>query len=302
MSPLTGSGEVPSQSQRAILREFEYLPYKGPRSPSWVKAWVILRAAFLRDTANWLVRIALVASAFYPLLGAIVLVALRGLVGHLPNFVDEGRLSRHVLHFVLDANVIFAFLVTLGSGAMAIADDMSHRAFVLYFSKPLAPIHYMIGRVGALFLLIFGFSVAAGGFVLMVDVATSPPHARLEEVLLFFHVVFHSLLLAFVFSSSSIAISSLSSSRALGVVTWLIVWIVPLLAVALADSYSGGSFPWFRLFSLFFLFDAVTSGLLGLGAEARVSWFFALVVLIFLGGLCFHLTHLRVASMVRRLK
>jgi hypothetical protein len=76
---------------------------------------------------------------------------------------------------------LFVSLVTLGAGASAIAEDLTHRAFQFYFAKPVTPTQYLAGRVGALAVWIFSITFIPAVLLDLALVGTARSADALEQ-------------------------------------------------------------------------------------------------------------------------
>ena len=131
------------------IRDLGYRPYDGERHPAEKNTWVILRHSLGRAWRSWIVKLTLLFS-WVPVVGFIIATRVAGAFsGPGESFDPSGWLDA-----LLHAQWLTAgFVLTLASGAGAIAYDLNHNGFAYFFSKPVTAAQYLIGRIGAVFVL-----------------------------------------------------------------------------------------------------------------------------------------------------
>ena len=259
------------------VRDLGYRAYEGERLPASRNTWVMLRHSLSRAWASWLVKIALFLS-IGPLLVVGTLYAINVFVfapmAHVEtSAIDAGKLVRTLYGW---ETWIFVLMITIGAGAPAIAEDLTHKAFQYFFAKPVTIAQYLFGRIGAT--AIFAFTVTFLPAVLLVAltvlVGAPTSDLRLERMALLLPALLDAVIIALVTSTVSVALSSLSKSRALTMSAWVLLFLVPHVLAGLVSLL--GHWDWLYLASL--------PGVLGIlgdalfkqtSADATVKWFHA---------------------------
>lgn len=268
------------------VRDLGYRPYEGARLPPANNTWVMLRHGLARAWASWLVKIAIFLS-LGPLLVFAVYVALRLWVTRSMGAGAEGIPEfdgTEPLRYLYSSETWLAVsLLTLGAGAPAIAEDLTFRAFQFYFAKPVTPEQYYGGRALAVAIPIFGITFLPALLVDVVMVVMSPVESATEMLGLLLPCLVYSLILAIVMGAGSVAISSLSKSRALTMSAWVLCFVVPHALAAVVDAI--GHWPWLYLGSFTGLLGVVADALFHVETESQLHWYHAALVLgVFVAG------------------
>jgi hypothetical protein len=260
----------------------------------------MLRHGLARAWASWLVKIAVLLSAG-PLLVFGVYVALSlymtrtmGASGELPEF--DG--TQPLRYLYASETWLAVSLLTLGAGAPAIAEDLTFRAFQFYFAKPVTPEQYYGGRSLAVAIPIFAVTFIPAILVDLVIVVMSPVDNALESLGLLLPCLVYSLILAVVMGAGSVAISSLSKSRALTMSAWVLCFVVPHALAAVVDGI--GHWPWLYLGSFTGLLGVIADALFHVNTDSPLHWWHALPVLgVFVAGsIALSLHRLRTAEVI----
>jgi hypothetical protein len=283
------------------VRDLGYRPYEGVRLPPANNTWVMLRHGLARAWASWLVKIAVLLSGG-PLLVFAVYVALRlymtrqmgGGAEGIPEF--DGT---EPLRYLYSSETWLAVsLLTLGAGAPAIAEDLTFRAFQFYFAKPVTPEQYYGGRALAVAIPIFAITFVPAIIVDLVMVAMSPVDQATAMLGLLLPCFVYSLVLAIVMGAGSVAISSLSKSRALTMSAWVLCFVVPHALAAVVEAI--GHWPWLYLASFTGLLGTIADALFHVDSDSDLHWWHALPVLgLFVAGsIALSLHRLRTAEVI----
>lgn len=273
------------------IRDLGYRPYEGIRLPPSHNTWVMLRQGLMRAWGSWMVKVAVLLCIVPSLLIATVVAARRLLMNEMGaegDAVPEDAIffGVQVMRIVFATQTwLFVSLVTAGAGSTAVAEDFSFKAFQFYFAKPVTSLQYFIGRVLAVAVFVFGVTFIPAMLVNLVLAGTAPPDLRTADLGLVVPSLVHSLLLAVVMSTLSVAISSLSASRALTLSAWLFLFLVPHVVAAVIDGLAsmneGDGWPWLYLASFTGLLGIIADELFkAQGAEPDLHWYYALPVLI----------------------
>lgn len=268
------------------VRDLGYRPYEGVRLPPSRNVWVMGRQAMTRALASWLVRVGLLAT-LVPLIVGLAMVGWRLAAERLgaealgpEQIVDH---SNRVVRTVFTASLwTSVWMVVLGSGAAAIAEDLTFRAFPFYFAKPVTPTQYLVGRVAATAVLVFlvTFVPAASVVVLIVAVTET---LRVELALLLLPAAVFALAIAAVTSTLSVFLSGLGKSRALTMSAWVVLFFVPHAIASLVLEL--GESPWLLLGSFTGLLTIVGDTLFAAEPEHGLHWYYAVPVLVLASGL-----------------
>ena len=273
------------------IRDLGYQPYEGDRLPPTNNTQVMLRYGLTRAWSSWLVKIAAFLCWVPPVIAVVLIFVNAKLVEARPDadMID----APDFIHGLFSVQLwLFLTMITLGAGAGAIAEDMMHRAFQFYFSKPVTRSQYLLGRISAVWIWCFALTIFPAVIVILALFGVAPAEARFERIGLLLPAVIYSALIATVCSAASVAISAMSKSRSLTMSAWMVVFILPHVLASIVEAIT--EWPWLKMISLPALLDTVGKGLFKIKIEeGSMEWFHALPVLVVIvfGGL--FLTRLR---------
>lgn len=300
------------------IRDLGYRPYDGPRLPPSNATWVMLRYGAARIWASWLVRLA-VLTCWFPLAGYGVGSLLAGMF---EANIDPAQLEQSqggmavLVRFWLDESRVIASLfwaemwfyvslMTIGGGSSAIADDLTHRAFQFFFSKPVTPATYLIGRISALGIWLFAISYIPAVLLAVALAAYGPREDILQTLGLILPITVFAVVLAGVMSAASIGVSAMSKNRALTTSAWIAAFIVPHVVASVVDGVARATgneagWPWLYLASITALLETVRDALFKIDTESTLEWYHAAPVLALLtvGAVWAALTRLRRAEVI----
>lgn len=282
------------------VRDLGYRPYEGERLPPSNNTKVLLRHGLSRAWGSWLVKIA-AFTAWIPPVVALTIVGIVYWIGQNGPPGAEGPEIRapEVLRSLFWWQMwLLVTLVTVGAGAAAIAEDLQFKAFQFYFSKPVTPPQYLLGRIGAVAFWVFLMTFPGAAIVVLVLVGTVPQELRLETAGLLLPTLFHSIVLSLVTACGSVGLSSLSKSRALTMSAWILLFLVPHALGAIVNAVS--DWPWILLLSIPELLDVVGDALFKVQPDTDMRWYHAAPVLvgIVLGGVALASTRVRKAEVI----
>lgn len=217
------------------------------------------------------------------------------------NVVIEGRTRARILNLevytnLYKAEVLFLMLLMAAAGSGSIARDIASRAHQLYFSRPLSPLQYCLGKILALFLL-FSLSFAVPGLALCaVDLALSSEPDVAAFGLKLAQVGGQALLLS---AATACLIACLSAygkrSRAIGMV-WVGVYIFSSVVARLLARRDLEH--WANLISIQHLFRQC--GLAFFASDDATHGGIAVALVSLLGLLSFGLLFYRIRDLQRR--
>ncbi|NOY91919.1 MAG: ABC transporter permease subunit [Deltaproteobacteria bacterium] len=258
------------------IRDLGYRPYEGERLPPSHNMAVLLRHGLRRAWGSWLVKIAAFLG-WVPTVVALALLGLRYVMeqrGAQVGALDAGQALHTLTLFQLWP---FITMVTLGAGAGVISRDLTHRAFQFYFSKPVTPTQYLVGRTSAVAIWCFFLIWLPSLITVVVLVGTAPAELRLERLGLMLPATLDAALIAAVCATASVGISSLSRSRAFSMSAWLVLLFVPHVLAQIV--FAVGDWPWLRLASIPALLSIVGEALYRIEPDSALRWYHALPVL-----------------------
>ncbi|QQR89894.1 MAG: hypothetical protein IPJ88_17270 [Myxococcales bacterium] len=235
-----------------VLRDLGYRAYEGSLQGRGQNAWVLWRYSLRRAWNSWLIKLSVLfcwVPAMVPLayIGIVFWFSTQTAGGNAPGAgnIDGASLLNNLFKWQL---WLFVSLVTLRTGASAMAEDMTNDSFTFFFSKPVSPLQYLLGRMGAVLTLVFSITLLPTALVVLCLSVTSPQGEVWHSAKLFFPTLGLCAVVALVTSVVSVGISSLSRNRALTMTGWLLLWIVPHVIASVV--YAITDLPWLKLASL----------------------------------------------------
>ncbi|MDQ3035608.1 MAG: ABC transporter permease [Myxococcota bacterium] len=267
------------------IRDLGYRPYDGPRLPPSNNTWVMLRQGMRRAWASWLVKLAVFLSFGPPLIGIALVIAGRMLLQQGDPEADPIQASAAMRNLFSVQTWLFVSMITVGAGAPAIAEDLTFRGFQFYFAKPVTPAQYLAGRVLAVAICVFLVTFVPAFFLDLALVGTAPRALIAEQAGLLLPAFFYSLVLATVMGTTSVAVSSLSKSRALTMSAWIVAFIVPHVLASVVNEISVATgneegWPWLFLGSFTGLLGNVADALFKVERDAALEWYYAAPILV----------------------
>ncbi len=262
------------------IRDLGYKPYEGARLPPSNNVWVMLRQGLSRAWGSWMVKIAIFLAILPPLIACLVVAGWRyfaAQMGHADEAADIGstalrEMFRYETWFVVS-------LVTLGAGAAAIAEDLTFKAFQFYLAKPVTRLQYLAGRIAAVAIILFAITFLGGLLIVVIATVTATPDQRVADLGLVAPTLAYSIILALFMAPASVAVSSLSPSRALTMSAWALLFVVPHVIASIVDTISHGSFPWLYLTSFTGLLATIADALFKVEGESALRWYHAAPIL-----------------------
>ena len=287
----------------SAVRDLGYKPYEGKRLPPSHNAWVMFRHGLSRARGSWLVKLAVVLG----LLPGIVHVGGFGLIAYVTlrsmGTPEDGLgVQRQVAIMLTYQLWLFASAVTLGAGASTLTEDAAWKTFPFYFAKPVTPVHYLIGRVGAVAAICAVLFLGPTSLMVMLGAAVEAPERRMETIGLLGRLVLYTLAAAPALAITSVGVSALGRSRALTMSGWILLFVVPHVLASLLDYFI--DWPWLKLVSIPSMLDVIETALFVKpepdAVPDGVRWFHAVLVLATLsvGSVTFTLHRLRRAEVI----
>lgn len=236
------------------VRDLGYRAYEGELRPASQNIWVMLRYGLWRIWGSWLNRL-VVFFFWIPCVAYVVVTAIRwGLSGPELQPVPDDAPALAQWWFSPPAEWmreltgiqfwLFAVPITLRSGADVIASDLNNKAYQFYFAKPVTPTQYLLGRVAALAVFIFGIVFLPTMLLTFVFMGTGPDDQVLERFGLMLPAILDALVISVALSVLSIGISAMSRSRALTLTAWIVVLVVPSALGSLVEAIAEVEWAW----------------------------------------------------------
>jgi hypothetical protein len=237
------------------IRDLGYRAYEGELRPASHNTWVLVRHGLARIWASWINKAVLFTSLF-PVLGFALLALVRTsqFGRELPD-IPPGAENSPGAWFLGSAGEwlrtltgiqfwFFVTVITLRSGAGVIAEDLTHKSYQFYFAKPVTPAQYLVGRVGALAIAVFGTLFVPCLLLSWVLAALGPQDDVFATLGLALPAMLDAAIIALSVSALSIAVSALSRSRALTMMAWGAFVFVPTVLAMLVEGIADAEWLW----------------------------------------------------------
>lgn len=222
------------------IHEQNYVRYDGPirERGAWaVIAWTSFRTylSFLRT------KLVLLLLWLLPLLYAVLIFFEYTLRGSGLTDVEAVPPTSYI-SFFLQIQVLSVFVLLLSSGCGVVSEDLRHRTFQLYFSKPIKRLDYAIGKFGSILLLTSLVSVLPAALLAALRSALFIRTDLFKEVAWQMGLgVMLSLVFAAIMCAVVAGISSLTRSQGTVVLSFLGVIVVPQILSLIVAIASGGA-------------------------------------------------------------
>ena len=196
----------------------------------------------------------------------------------LPREAIEGLRSNPELYLPAAWSIVFylffawsqsflSMIVVAIAGPPLIARDRKSKAFLVYFSKPIQPWQYLLGKLSTVVFFVFSMTLIPAIFLYLISIALSPDQRTLLATLpILLEICLASLAVAVPIGMVVLLISSLTKDRRIATFVWLLVWIFGEIAfrvLTVSGHYSSGYKPpaWASLLSLRELTMRAVSGI-----------------------------------------
>jgi ABC-type transport system involved in multi-copper enzyme maturation permease subunit len=166
---------------------------------------------------------------------------LRGLLGEIPV-----RMDRHFIWSALLCNffrypqaTVMALLVGIIAPPL-VANDVRSRAFMLYFSRPLTRIEYVLGKMAVLWAYLLMIATIPALCLYVLGVFLSPQFSVVADTWdLPLRILGASAVLMIPTAALALALSSLTSESRYATFAWFGIWVAGSVAWAIVN----GNFP-----------------------------------------------------------
>lgn len=183
-----------------------------------------------------------------------------------PEIILPGIWAVVFYYFFAYTQSFLSMIVIAIAGPPLIAKDLRSKAFLVYFSKPIQPWQYLLGKLATVTFFVFSMTLFPALLLYLVGIALSPSlSAGLATLPIVGKIVVASLGIAIPTALVVLVLSSLTTSRRIATFAWLAVWIFGEIAfrvLTVSGSFGGDHTPppWAGLLSLRELTTKVTSG------------------------------------------
>lgn len=263
----------------STIHDVGYASYEGERLPPSHAFFTMFRFAMRRIWSSGLVKFA-VFTGWIPTIVAIAIVGFRFWVmssGFGESFGSDQ--AAQWIGLLLHIQLWFAVsLACLGGGAGVISGDLNRRAFPFFFSKPVTPLHYLVGHMTAMIVWCLILTIVPALFLYLSLLGTATGATRLDVLVLIIPLVASASFIAIACGILSVAVSSLNTSRTFTMATWIVLFVVPWLLASLVASVA--DWPWLQLLSFPSLLAVTTEGLFGVDIQNDVRFFHAIPIVI----------------------
>jgi hypothetical protein len=162
------------------------------------------------------------------------------------------------------------------AGPPLIAKDLRSKAFLVYFSKPIQPWQYLLGKVATVAFFVFSMTLFPALLLYVVGIALSPDFGTvLATFPIVGRIVVSSLFIAIPNALVVLVLSSLTTHRRIATFAWLAVWIFGeiVFRVLTVGGNVGSEYqapPWAGLLSIRELTTRATSGIFEVRANLQL--------------------------------
>ncbi len=214
---------------RGVIHDIGYARYAGERRPPSTLWRVIMRHHLtyawktLWRFKPWL----LSAVAITLVAGALMYVSQNSLFDDLRQRGAPLKFLDGILPMTFPFYMAAAFVLTMTVGAGVVARDQETGAFTFYFSRPVRPIDYVVGRLVGMTILT-AIIVAAGPVLLaLFRLGLSRSTGEAVDVLPWVgRALVVGLLAALAFAAVPLAVSALAGRRTLAIGAWAAYYLV----------------------------------------------------------------------------
>jgi ABC-2 type transport system permease protein len=142
------------------ISDLSYRSYDGPIRARYARWWVVAQSGLRRTWGQWWFYILIALPLIRFLIAGFLMFWKSQLGVQMGNYLGEPEGQLYALQFwsVLcgDVNSLFLLIIALVVGAGSISADLQANALLVYFSKPIGKVDYLVGKWMGIFLTIFG--------------------------------------------------------------------------------------------------------------------------------------------------
>lgn len=283
---------------KGVIHDIGYARYAGERRPPSTLWRVIMRHHLTYGWKTlWRFKPWLMAAVAVTLVSGVVMyVAQNTLFGELRRAGAPMKFLDGIVPFAFRFYVWAAFLLTMTVGASVVARDQETGAFTFYFSRPVRPIDYVIGRLAGMTILMLVILCAGPVLLTIFRIGLSETTAEAIDLLPWIgRALVVGVTSSLAFAAVPLAVSALSGKRTIALGVWAAYYVVigyiiqgiavaawrPLAALDLAVAVRSMAF---RLWDIEFL-----------GGDSKVSMTAAVVSLVGQAAVAVFLLHRQIA-------
>jgi ABC-2 type transport system permease protein len=227
------------------IRDLGYRRYDGPRLDHRRRYRVLAGRTLSLAWTSGLVKTVAIIGMFPSVVCAVVMYTkIRGAQVLQAQGVPVPDALQNPEHWVFYAvywcQIWFAFAMSLIVAAPAVAEDVRTGAFTFYFSRPLSRAHYIVGKLLAVGLLIFGLCAGPGLLLSLLRIALAGSGTEaLSQLPLLLITTLYAALLAATLTLPALALSAVSHRGGLAVGGWAALFFVPWVLAEPAAAATG---------------------------------------------------------------
>ena len=233
--PASASAAPPTAPKKGVIHDLGYARYAGERRATSTLWRVIMRHQIKYVWKTWW--------RWKPaLLGALLTVVSVGVVMYLSRdkVFDALRTNGVAVRF-LDGMVpmsfkffrICAFIITMTVAATGIARDRETGAFAFYFSRPVRPRDYVLGKLAGMIVVMASIFLAGPLLLAAFRIGLSRDTDELLRLLPWLaRVLLVGTLASVVYAAAPMAMSALIGKRWIALGAWAGYWIIGISMVA----------------------------------------------------------------------
>ena len=186
-----------------------------------------------------------------------------------PEIILPGLWALGFYFFFAYTQSFLSMIVVAIVGPPLIAKDLRSKAFLVYFSKPIRPWQYLLGKLLTVLFFVFSMTLFPALLLSIVGIALSPSLSTVVATIpILLEIAAASAIIAIPISLLVLLLSSLTKNRRLATFAWLALWIVG--EISFRTLSIGGSFGsnheapgWAALLSIRELTTQATSAIFG---------------------------------------
>ena len=190
-----------------------------------------------------------------------------------PQLVLPGIWSITFYWFFAWAQSILAMIAVAIIGPPLIAKDIRSKAFLVYFSKPIQPWQYLVGKLATVAFFVFSMTLFPALFLYAVSIALSPDATTMTATL---PIVFDIAVAAFVVAIPTamvvLLLSSLTKDRRVATFAWVAICLFGEISFRILTVGFPGEFEppaWASLLSIHELTTKATAGVFDLQGNTQ---------------------------------
>jgi len=228
---------------RATIHDLGYRRYEGIRRPQGARWRVLVRNVLSSSWRGWWNMKAWIIGAAITVvvIGVLMYVMRADFYENLTRMSAKVPKADGMLPLSFQFLTKFAFILTMTVCAQMIANDLKTGAFEFYFSRPLRPIDYVMGKVAGA-MVVIGLVLFVGPVLLsLFRIAIAKNTNQLQDqIWLVPKTMAAATIATFTYAAIPLAFSALSSNRRYAIAAWAVFHlIISNIAVGIAANNKG---------------------------------------------------------------